>query len=247
MEKRPRIVQKLVALSATVGLSSLCSLSPALGIQLANGKVFFDKVPRLQGATTTSSRTHSLRAKYYFEVDVPADAGEPLKHLKIKQRDGVDRVKFNLSRTSANLSKRKGPEVSIESVSVEEDDQITVSFSEAIEPGNKVFLRLRPHGNPDTAGVYLFGVTALPAGSLVHPQFLGYGRLHFYERQFHSSHSSLGSSFGGVGFFGDRVFGNKGFSRKSFGRKSFGRRYRSYRRGSRFSRFGGRSRRNCRF
>lgn len=31
------------------------------------------------------------------------------------------------------------------------------------------------------SGVYLFGVTAFPAGEKSHGQFIGFGRLHFYN------------------------------------------------------------------
>lgn len=174
--------KKLAVLCALAGVSSLGFVAPSLGVQLANGKVFFDKVPRLEKAATTFSSTHVSGATYFFEIEIPADAGEPLKHLQIQQKEGLDRVEFNLVRTSARLGKRRGPEIEIESVELDEENRVTVSFVEAIAPGNKVVLRMRPYWNPDVGGVYLFGVTALPEGEIVHPQFLGYGRIHFYER-----------------------------------------------------------------
>lgn len=181
MTRNP-VIKTLTALATIATLNGL-GLTPVQGIQLANGRVFFDKVPRLEDAATTSSSTRVSGAKYYFEVEIPPEAGEPLKQIQIQQKEGFDRVDFNLRRTRAFLNKRRGPEVEIDFVEVDEDNRITVVFTEAIAPGNKLILALRPDWNPDTGGVYLFGVTALPEGEIVHPQFLGYGRLHFYERK----------------------------------------------------------------
>jgi len=35
--------------------------------------------------------------------------------------------------------------------------------------------------NPCYGGAYLFGLTAFPQGEVPHGQFLGYGRIHFYQ------------------------------------------------------------------
>ena len=179
---RNRVLTTMTAMTAIAALNGFAML-PALSIQLASGKVFFDQVPRLDHAATTYSNTHTSGATYYFDIDMPVDAGEPLKHIQIQQKEGFDQVEFNLRRTRAHLAKRRGPEVEIESVTRDLEDRVTVTFSEAIAPSNRLVLALRPYWNPDTGGVYLFGVTALPEGNLVHPQFLGYGRLHFYERR----------------------------------------------------------------
>ena len=187
MPHRKYLRPKMAAGGAIAFFSGLCSITAASAIQLANGTVYFDKVPRLQGAATTVSNTQSSGATYYFELDIPEEAGEPLKQIQIQQKEGVDRVKFNLERTRAYLNKRRGVEIEVETVEIDDANRITVSFVDAIAPGKKVVLGMRPRWNPDTAGVYLFGVTALPEGEMVHPQFLGYGRLHFYERNgFHS-------------------------------------------------------------
>jgi hypothetical protein len=172
----------IATVTAIASLNGIGAIAPAFSVQLANGKVFFNQVPRLHQAATTFSATSVSGATYYFELEIPSDAGEPLKQVQIQQKDGIDRVDFNLRRTRASLTKRRGPEVGIESVTRDLEDRVTITFTEAIAPGNQVVLALRPYWNPDTGGVYLFGVTALPEGELTHPQFLGYGRLHFYER-----------------------------------------------------------------
>jgi hypothetical protein len=58
---------------------------------------------------------------------------------------------------------------------------VSVTFDPPIAPGQTVTVGLRPVRNPNVGGVYLFGVTAFPAGEKVHGQFLGFGRLQFYE------------------------------------------------------------------
>ena len=182
--RKVALLSLIVGLLGSGSISTISSfdLAPAQAVQLANGKVFFDSVPTLKGAATTFSSTDVSGATYYFEIDVPTAAGESLKQVQIQQKEGLDRVKFNLGRTRAYLDKRRGTEVEIDYVELDDQNRVTIAFVEAIAPGNQLILAMRPYWNPDTGGVYLFGVTALPEGDIVHPQFLGYGRLHFYER-----------------------------------------------------------------
>lgn len=56
-----------------------------------------------------------------------------------------------------------------------------MSFDPPVPPATTVTLRLRPERNPRISGIYLFGVTAYPTAAK-RGQFLGYGRLHFYDR-----------------------------------------------------------------
>jgi Protein of unknown function (DUF2808) len=56
-----------------------------------------------------------------------------------------------------------------------------VQFNPPVQPGRKVTIALSPQRNPAYSGVYLFGVTAFPTGEKSHGQFLGFGRLHFYD------------------------------------------------------------------
>ena len=183
MARQLRWTQQLIKLLAIAGTCSLSLSASVQAVQLANGQVFFDSAPRLLKAATTYSSTEVSGATYYFEIDLPENAGEPLQQIQIQQREGFDRVNFNPARTRAFLGKRRGEEVLLEAVDGDDEERVTVTFAEAIAPGHKLVLALKPHWNPDTGGVYLFGVTALPAGESVHPQFLGYGRLHFYERR----------------------------------------------------------------
>ena len=63
--------------------------------------------------------------------------------------------------------------------------KITITFNPPIPASNelntKLVVGLRPVRNPRYDGVYLFGVTAFPQGDRPNSQFLGYGRLSFYD------------------------------------------------------------------
>jgi hypothetical protein len=61
---------------------------------------------------------------------------------------------------------------------------VTINFNPPIPPGQTVTVSLRPRQNPIFSGVYLFGITAYPQGEKAYGQFLGYGRLHFYNSGF---------------------------------------------------------------
>ncbi|MCM1982349.1 DUF2808 domain-containing protein [Lyngbya confervoides] len=179
--------QRIARAGLTLILSgSLWGLAPleSQGVQLRDGTVYFDHVPRLGKVASTISQTHSPNAIYYFHIDLPAHAGESLKTLEIEQREGVDSISFNLRRTRAYLGRRRGPEISVQATATPNSDQVTVTFPDPISPGQTVILALKPYWNPSTDGIYLFGVKAIPDGPQGHPQFLGYGRLHFYNRHF---------------------------------------------------------------
>ena len=98
------------------------------------------------------------------------------------QQEGVDRVKFNLNRTQAYTDDQRKFPLQIADVSADTKGSITVWFDPPVPPGEKVVIGLRPYRNPSSSGIYLFGVTAFPHGDQAHGQFLGYGRLHFYDR-----------------------------------------------------------------
>ncbi len=50
-----------------------------------------------------------------------------------------------------------------------------------MSPGTKITIGLKAQQNPQRGGVYLFGVTAFAIGEKPHGQFLGFGRLQFYQ------------------------------------------------------------------
>lgn len=155
--------------------------SATQAVQLADGTVHFVAVPRLLQTRTTNKDAGDFGATYYFTLSVPDDAGEPLQRVLFEQREGVDRVKFLPQRTRAFADRRRRQPVVPSDVQVDEQGRVSVLFDPPIAPGETLVVGLRPRRNPYTDGVYLFGVTAFPAGEKSQGQFLGFGRLHFYD------------------------------------------------------------------
>ena len=77
---------------------------------------------------------------------------------------------------------RKGTKLKLGEVTREKDTKtVLVTFDPPVPPGKTITIGLRPVKNPMFSGIYLFGVTAFPQGEKSHGQFLGFGRLHFYD------------------------------------------------------------------
>lgn len=157
----------------------------ASSVTLSDGTVNFVGVPRLEGASTTFNQTYAWGATYYFTIVVPENAGEPLERIAIAQHQGSDDIEFDLEESRAYEGTRRNRESEIPLVAATPKNNrqtLEISFSPPVPPGKTVTIALRPVQNPRYAGVYLFGVTAFPAGETAKGQFLGFGRLHFYER-----------------------------------------------------------------
>ncbi|MEP0980455.1 DUF2808 domain-containing protein [Leptolyngbya sp. AS-A5] len=160
---------------------------PTQAVQV-RGTSYFTSPPRLVGASTTQNYVYAWSVTYYFTLDVPENAGEPLQRVTIAQNEGVDRVRFNLKDTEAFEGDRNSNR-KIGLGEVTQDDKtraITVNFNPPVAPGKRVTIALEPYQNPAYGGVYLFGVTAFPQGEPAYGQFLGFGRISIYE-----SHHSL--------------------------------------------------------
>lgn len=178
-------------LTCIIGIEiSTVRLSQA--VQLRDGKVYFVQAPRLLKTTTTFNDVYVWGATYYFTVKVPSDAGEPLQQITINQHSGFDYINFDLKDSFA-ISKSNGEKekLPLQITEKRKSKTISVTFNPPVEPGKTITIALKPRRNPSVAGVYLFGVTAFPAGEKSHGQFLGYGRLHFYR-----NNNSLFSPFG---------------------------------------------------
>ena len=161
-------------------------------VQLRDGKVYFVQTPRLVKATTTFDDVNIWGATYYFTVEIPSDAGEPLQKVTINQHSGLDDINFDLEDSFAiSKSNGKKQKLPLQITEKPKSKTVSVTFDPAIEPGKTITIALKPVRNPSVEGVYLFGVTAFPKGEQSHGQFLGYGRLHFYRNR-----SSLFSPFG---------------------------------------------------
>jgi hypothetical protein len=171
------------ALTLAAGIVGLAGNS-AIGIQLKDGTVWFEKSPRLVAATTTFNDANVWGATYYFTIAVPENAVEPLQRVTIAQVEGVDDIRYRLEESSAFEGARwdKGKRLGIGEVTMNRETRtVSVRFSQPVPAGKTVTIGLNPVRNPFDAGVYQFGVTAFPAGEKAHGLYLGVGRLQFYR------------------------------------------------------------------
>ncbi|ARV60213.1 hypothetical protein BZZ01_17655 [Nostocales cyanobacterium HT-58-2] len=153
-------------------------------VQLRDGKVYFVQPPQLVSAVTTYKDTYVWGATYYFTISLPENAGEPLQRITINQREGADRVRFDLKDTFAFEGTRsnEGQKLTLKDVTSDRETKtLSLTFDPPVSPGRNITIALKPVQNPMVSGVYLFGVTAFPPGEQAHGQFLGYGRLQFYN------------------------------------------------------------------
>jgi Protein of unknown function (DUF2808) len=182
-----------IAIATIVGLEGYTS-KPSSAIQLQDGTVYFASPPRLVGASTTFNQVYVWGATYYFTLSLPENAGEPLQKITINQREGVDYIRFNLKESVAfeGTSSHEGQKLGLKEANSDSKTQtVSLTFDPPVPPGKTITIALQPQQNPSVAGVYLFGVTAFPIGEKSHGQFLGFGRLHFYN-QGHSIFSPFG-------------------------------------------------------
>ena len=177
-----------LVIPTTISFNELHS-SEAEAVQLRDGKTYFLQLPTLLGAETTVNRVYASYAVYYFTLTLPQNLGEPLQKLEILQTEGFDRIDFR-DQVIAFLADEAGERVQIPvKLDIAERNgrnQVTVTFDPPIAANSLIANRrlvvgLRPIHNPRYDGVYLFSVIALPLGDRPHSQFLGYGRLNFYD------------------------------------------------------------------
>jgi len=176
----------LAGVAAFSGAATLIGAGGLQAVQVADGTVFFDRPPLFGEATTTRDGAGRPSPAYYFTLSVPQDAGEPLQRVVIAQRDGDSafrEVEFEPEDTQAFVgANRRGEALPLGEVTWDDgSNTLSIEFDPPVAPGTPVALRLEAERNPRRGGVYLFGVTVFPAGERSHGQFIGYGRLHFYD------------------------------------------------------------------
>ena len=176
------------SLYSILGISSAMAIAlthnlPAIGVQTRDGTVAFEAGLLLVDAHATFKGVRVRAARYYFDLELPEDIGEPLQKVVIQQRTGGDEVKFRPEKTKVYLGDHRDKGEAIEAIAFvdEETEAITVELEQPIPPGSRVTIGIKPKRNPDFAGVYLFGVTAFPQGEKARGMYLGPGRLHFYR------------------------------------------------------------------
>lgn len=176
-----RVVTIGITFALTAGIGGVAA-QVTEAIQLRDGTVYFAQPPDLVEATTTFKAVNVWGATYYFTINVPSKAGEPLQRVTITQRQGADNIRFKLTDSRAFVGTRNRKRERLTLIVTQERDKKTVfvNFVPPLTPGRTVTIGLRPVRNPRFSGVYLFGVTAYPRGEKSHGQFLGFGRFHFY-------------------------------------------------------------------
>ncbi|HHP7232664.1 MAG TPA: DUF2808 domain-containing protein [Xenococcaceae cyanobacterium] len=167
----------------SLGVNRLMLVS-ADAVTAPDGTVSFNQSPLLTDAHTTFSSARARGATYYFDVELPTDVGEPLQQVVIRQRQGAEAIEFKLDQTVAYIGNHRQKEQQLEIGSVsqaEASNGIEIVFDSPIPPGTNFTVGIKPTKNPFYDGVYLFGVTAFPAGEQANGLYLGVGRLHFYR------------------------------------------------------------------
>lgn len=175
-----------VAFIATT-VSTIVPSLPAIAGQVSDGRSFFDRAPRLVGATRTGLMAR-FASTYEFTLTVPTDAGAPLQAVTISQENNAELVNFDIGQSVAFAGDRYGagerlPLASVGGTESADQRKATIVFDPPIQPGKTVTISLSVERNPSAGGIYLFGVTAYPVGEKATGLFLGYGRLTFYNQQ----------------------------------------------------------------
>ncbi|MBV8885249.1 MAG: DUF2808 domain-containing protein [Chroococcidiopsidaceae cyanobacterium CP_BM_RX_35] len=156
----------------------------AYAFKRADGTITFTQPPLLVAAKTPYVETKAWDTTYFFTLDVPVNAGEPLQRVTFSQTEGSEPIRFDLkaNRAFEGTQEHQGPKLTLQppTKSDRSSQQIAVTFDPPVPPGKTVTIALRTIRNPLYDGIYLFGVTAFPPGEQAVGQFIGYGRLQFY-------------------------------------------------------------------
>ncbi len=162
------------------GLLALGLNSSALAVRFADGTVAFDHLPSFFGASTPYPDTWVSGTTYFFKLQVPANAGEPLQRIEITQQAAPETIQFIPAATKAYIGRSEKERLGLGKITFEEQT-LAVNFDPPVPPGTLVTLAVSPEQNPQFSGVYLFNVTVFPAGEKVRGQMVGTGRLQFYR------------------------------------------------------------------
>lgn len=176
----------LSTIAASAGLWLLPHLV-ADAVTFRDGTVSFIQPPRLVSATTPYNNVGTPNTTYFFTLELPANAGEPLQRVSFQEIEGVEEIDFDQKATFAfqGTRDRQGAKLAINAVknSDRQKRTFTVTFDPPVTPGQTVTVGLTTFFNPIADGVYLIGVTAFPSGQKTAGQFLGIGRFQIYPRK----------------------------------------------------------------
>jgi hypothetical protein len=169
-----------MALILVMGIFTPSQIIKVRAADLADNNIFLSS-PRLI-RTAASNLAPNNPAKYHFTIEVPQNAGTPLKAITITQKPNLETIEFDLNKTTAFLgdSFAGGKNVNLVNPAGElsgDTDGVTIVFDRPIQPGNTVTVALKAKKNPFFGTIYLFNVEALPAGENSLALSLGSARL----------------------------------------------------------------------
>ena len=182
-----RIGLTSVLLSSAIATTFFASPVNALGRSLPNipkhTTEFTNTAPKLIDSSATS-QSPGARSTYYFTIKVPETAINSVKAVTITQKPALETIKFALDRSQASVDNEQAGALPVQLTSIggvqnNENNEVTVVFDEAIQPGNTVTVGLKALSNPDIGGIYSFGVTVFPEDQTSDGLYLGNARFHF--------------------------------------------------------------------
>ena len=104
---RTSLVSSLLALTTIlVGVNAL-TIQPSEAVERFNGQRAFESSPRLVRTATRFSSRSNAAATYQFTIEVPDNAGEALKAVRISQIDGLETVMFNNQKNRGECEERR--------------------------------------------------------------------------------------------------------------------------------------------
>jgi hypothetical protein len=164
----------------------LAVTAPVFAVQLANGETAFNGSPKLLRAAVTDTTYEAYPVYYQFTVELPAKLDEPLGqlHIQIPNEYGVYGLRPPSPKevrafipTEPNAQSPQYAAKSLPTQVTVQGQTVALSFDPPVPPGNVVTVEWGPLRNPTQDGIYLYDVTAYPAGSRPRPQTVGYGRI----------------------------------------------------------------------
>lgn len=145
--------------------------------------VAFANALRLVDASTPNNLA-KLPGTYYFTINLPDNAAQPLQQVTLAQVEGTEYPRFNVkkSKAFAGTRKQRGAELPVDMVVTDPPSRtVTVTFDPPVSPGQVLTIALRTVRNPRD-GIYLYRVTAFPeGGESARGQIVGTGRFQFYR------------------------------------------------------------------
>ena len=163
-----------------LSLSALGTVPAAVrALQAPDGTVAFEAAPRLRQARALHDEPGAPLVDYYFTLRLPENAGEPLQRVRIRQREGLEPLRFRDEAVAfAGVPNNRGRAFPLQAVE-REGSAVSLVLDEPAPPGTTLTVGIRSRQNPTSGGIYLFGVTAYPAGERAQGLYLGIGRLQF--------------------------------------------------------------------